>query len=93
MQHGFEMEKIESVVGATETQADLLAVSELDGQGFNSRFVMDFGAVGLDLAQMTEACEVVLRQHHLLRTIFVQYGITLQQVVLKSSPKGTVHCQ
>jgi amino acid adenylation domain-containing protein len=90
MQHGFEMEKIESVVEATDTQADLLAVSELDGQGFNPRFVMEFGATGLDLAQMTEACEVVLRQHHLLRTIFVQHGPTLQQVVLKSPPRGSV---
>ncbi|GES63924.1 hypothetical protein ATETN484_0010000300 [Aspergillus terreus] len=90
MQHGLETEKIESVVEATDTQADVLAVSELDGQGFNSRFVMEFGAAGLDLARMTEACEVVLRQHHLLRTIFVQHRTTLQQMVLKSPPRGSV---
>ncbi len=90
MQHGFKMESIESVVEATDTQADLLAVSELDGQGFNSRFVLDFGAAGLDLAQMTKACEAASRQHPLLRTIFVQHGNTLQQVVFKSPQKGTV---
>jgi amino acid adenylation domain-containing protein len=90
IQHGFEMERIESVVEATDTQADVLAVSELDGQGFNPRFVMEFAAAALDLAQITEACEVVLREHHLLRTIFVQHGTTLQQLVLKSPPKGSV---
>lgn len=90
VQNGFEMENIESVVEATDTQADLLAVSELDGQGFNPRFVMEFGASGLDLAQITEACEAVLKQYHLLRTLFVQHGATLQQVVLKSPPRGSV---
>jgi HD superfamily phosphodiesterase len=77
IQHSFEIEKIESVVEATDTHADLLTVSELDSPGFNPRFVIEFGAAGLDLAQITEAYKVVLRQHHLLRTIFVQHRTTL----------------
>lgn len=32
MQHSFKMENVESVVEATDTQADLLAVSESDSQ-------------------------------------------------------------
>ena len=90
IQHGFRMQDIESVAAASDGQADMLAVSELDGKAFRSTVTMQFAAPGLEAAKITGACERVIRDHPILRTVFVQHGATLQQVVLKSSPKAIV---
>ncbi|KAL8766899.1 MAG: hypothetical protein Q9209_006447 [Squamulea sp. 1 TL-2023] len=90
MQHGLLMDNIENAMRATDTQADMIAVSELDGKGFKATFIMEFAAPGLEVGRIIRACEKVIRYHPLLRTVFVQHGATLQQVVLKSPPKGVV---
>lgn len=90
LQHGFRMQDIESVAAASDGQADIVAVSELDGKAFRSTFTIHFAAPGLEAAQITEACTRMVRDNPVLRTVFVPYGATLQQVVLKSSPKAIV---
>ena len=89
-QHGLLMENIESVAAATDLQADMVAVSELDPKAYMSDFTMEFAAPGLEAAKMAGACERLIRHHPLLRTAFVQHGATLQQVVLRSVPDGLV---
>ncbi|KAL8999566.1 MAG: hypothetical protein Q9169_001655 [Polycauliona sp. 2 TL-2023] len=90
MQHGFSMKDIESVVAATDAQAYQVALSELDGDALKATFVMDFNVVGLEAANIIRACEMVIRDHFVLRTIFVQDGSSLQQVVLRPSPEDRV---
>ncbi|KAL8673560.1 MAG: hypothetical protein Q9168_002014 [Polycauliona sp. 1 TL-2023] len=89
-EHGLSMENIESVVPATDVEADQVALSELDGDSFKSTHIMEFTVAGLDGARITRACEMVIRDHVVMRTIFVQHGSSLQQVVLRSPPKGGV---
>ena len=90
LQHGFRMQDIESVAAASDGQTDMVAVSELDGKAFRSTFTMHFVAPGLEAAKITGACARMVRDHPVLRTVFVPHGATLQQVVLKSSPKAIV---
>ncbi|KAK5987983.1 Highly reducing polyketide synthase valA [Cladobotryum mycophilum] len=86
-QLGFVMENIESIAEATDAQAYMAALTELDGQGFYATINLE-SATGLEPAHITRACEMVIKHHPLLRTVFVQHGATLKQVVLKSPPKG-----
>ena len=87
-ERGFSLENVESAMGARETQADMVAVSKLDGKGFKSVWILEFEAPGLELDFITRACETVIREHVILRTVLVQHEASLQQVVLKTSPKG-----
>ncbi|KAL9587952.1 MAG: hypothetical protein Q9203_003236, partial [Teloschistes exilis] len=89
-EHGFLTENVESVVGATDMQADMIAVSELDGKGYKAIWIMEFQAPGLEVGRITRACETVIQAHIPSRTAFLQHEISLQQVVVKSSPKGVV---
>ncbi|KAL9594233.1 MAG: hypothetical protein Q9179_005489 [Wetmoreana sp. 5 TL-2023] len=88
-QLGFAMDEIESVAEATDVQADMLAISELDGEGFHTTFTLASTA-GFDVARITKACEKLIRHHSLLRTAFVQHGANLEQVVLKTPPKDMI---
>lgn len=88
-QLGFVMDNVESVAEATDAQADMAALTELDGEGFYATITVQSTA-GLEAARIARACERLIRHHALLRTVFVQHGPTLKQVVLKSPPKGMV---
>ncbi|KAL9030209.1 MAG: hypothetical protein Q9196_001643 [Gyalolechia fulgens] len=88
-QLGFVMDDIERVVEATDLQADMAALTELDGEQFDATFEFE-SVAGLEVARLVHACERTIRHHPILRTLFVQYGATLQQVVLKFPMKGVV---
>lgn len=88
-QLGFSMDDIESVAEATDAQADMAALTELDGEGFYATITLNSTA-GLDVAHITRACKRITEHHALLRTVFVQHKATLKQVVLKSPLKGMV---
>ncbi|KAL8789759.1 MAG: hypothetical protein Q9213_001010 [Squamulea squamosa] len=90
MEHGFMTDNIDNVTRATDTQADMVAVSELDGKAFKGTFFLDYAAPGVEVTKIARACEKVIRDHSILRTVFVQHGPTLLQVVLKAPPKGIV---
>jgi len=88
-QLGFVINNIESVAEATDAQADMAALTELDGEGFYVTITLESTA-GLEVAHITRACERVIRHHPLLRTVFVQHEATFKQVVLKPPPKDMV---
>ena len=88
-QLGFSTDNIESIAAATELQADSAALTELDGETNSSTLNLE-SIAGLDISQITRAYKAVIRHHPLLRTVFVQCGTTLQQVVLKAPPRGMV---
>ncbi|KAL8945282.1 MAG: hypothetical protein Q9211_000200 [Gyalolechia sp. 1 TL-2023] len=83
------MDDIEGVVEATDLQADMAVLTELDGEQFDAIFEFECVA-GLEVVRLVHACERTIRHHLILRTLFVQYGATLQQVVLKFPMKGMV---
>ncbi|KAK8137621.1 Nonribosomal peptide synthetase 12 [Apiospora sp. TS-2023a] len=85
----FRSENLESVIQVTDTQAFILATSELDGVSLHNKAITKFAA-GLDSIRLVRACEHVVRHHSLLRTVFVQDGACINQVVLKSLPTSTV---
>ena len=86
-QLGFGIDDTESVAAATDLQAYLAAMTELDGEGFVLTYSWKCAA-GLEAAHIIESCERIIKHHPLLRTVFVQHGAILKQVVLKSLPKG-----
>ncbi|KAL8922238.1 MAG: hypothetical protein Q9208_005317 [Pyrenodesmia sp. 3 TL-2023] len=88
-QLGFAVDNIESVAGATDLQADMVAVTELDGKGFYATITLNSTA-GFEVAHITRACERLIRHHHILRTAFVQHGAMLEQVVLKTPPRDSM---
>ena len=87
--HCFHHDNIESVVPATDAQAFMLAVSELDGRSLHNKAVLRLSR-GLDTARLARACERVVRRQALLRTVFVQEGGRLYQAVLRALPARTV---
>ncbi|KAK8124137.1 Nonribosomal peptide synthetase 12 [Apiospora kogelbergensis] len=74
---------IESITKATDFQAYMLAVGELDGRGFHNQFALKFEA-GVDEARLLRACKTLVGHHAILRTMFMQFKGQLYQVVLKS---------
>ncbi|KAK8103252.1 acetyl-CoA synthetase-like protein [Apiospora sp. TS-2023a] len=88
--HCFHHDNIESVVPVTETQASMLAVSELDGKSLHNKGIIKLSSGGVDTARLFRACELVVQHQALLRTIFVQEGSQLYQAVLRSLPVRTV---
>ena len=76
---------IEGIVKATDTQAFMLAVGQLEGKGFHNELLLECSD-GLSTVVLRRACEEVVRHHPLLRTVFIQHGTTLYQVVLKDVP-------
>lgn len=88
-QLGFRIDDVESVAAATDLQADMVATKDLDGEGMVFTMYLEFAA-GLEAAHIIRSCERTIGHHPILRTVFVQYGALLKQVVLKSPPKGMV---
>ncbi|KAK8023589.1 Nonribosomal peptide synthetase 12 [Apiospora rasikravindrae] len=88
----FRSDNIESVSPVTEAQAFTLGVSELDGESLRNTAVLELLG-GLDMARLAKACEKVVQHHALLRTVFIQEGSQLYQVVLRSLPVRTVTIQ
>ncbi|KAK6224492.1 nonribosomal peptide [Colletotrichum tabaci] len=79
---GFASTDIEAVAEATDAQASMVALGELDPHAL----VLKTGLVferGVDRTQIEHACRQVLQHHGILRTVFVQRGPKLYQVVLK----------
>ncbi|KAK8850994.1 Nonribosomal peptide synthase atnA [Apiospora arundinis] len=74
---------IESITKATDFQAYMLAVGELDGRGFHNQVALKFEA-GVDETRLLRACETLVGHHAILRTMFVQSKCQLYQIVLKS---------
>ncbi|KAI0406424.1 hypothetical protein F4802DRAFT_96019 [Xylaria palmicola] len=70
---------IKSIAVATDVQADMVAVGELDGLAWHNEMTID-SAAALDVARLRSACAVVIRRHPMFRTTFVQYGDRLYQV-------------
>ncbi|KAH8797947.1 putative aminoadipate-semialdehyde dehydrogenase [Xylogone sp. PMI_703] len=80
----FSSENIESLAPATDVQAGMLAVGAIGSdQSYLINFTLDFTPT-LDTARLRQACREVVRNHQILRTVFVQHGPSLYQVVLKT---------
>lgn len=85
-------DNIESIAPATDTQAWMLAVGEIAGHGFDDGVILTpLLENSLDLLKLQRACEKVLRQQAILRTVFVQNGSQLLQVILRDTPVDQVH--
>ncbi|KEY73046.1 hypothetical protein S7711_06120 [Stachybotrys chartarum IBT 7711] len=85
-------DNIESVAPATDTQAWMLAVGDLAGHGFDDSVSLTPPMDRmLDLSKLQRACQEVLRQHPILRTVFLQHDSQLFQVILRSPPVKQVH--
>lgn len=87
---GLRSDDIEIIVPATDTQAFMLATSEIGGRGYYIDFSLEFSSA-LDTAKLRKACEQVAHHHPILRTTFVQNGTTLYQVTLGNlTPRSIV---
>jgi amino acid adenylation domain-containing protein len=85
-------DNIESVAPATDTQAWMLAVGDIGGNGFDDGVSLKPSpGYTLDLHRLQGACEEVLRQHSILRTVFVQRGSQIFQVILRRPPVEQIH--
>jgi len=82
-------EDVEAVVLATYGQSTMIAVGETGGRGYHIDFDLDFKP-HLDLTSLRTACERVIKNHSILRTVFVCHGASLYQVVLKAVPPDMV---
>ncbi|KAK2879481.1 NRPS [Arthroderma sp. PD_2] len=99
-------ESVESIAPSTDAQSIMLSIGQpgVNGfVGFHASFTLQF-TPALDTAELRAACKKVLKHHPILRTLFVQQGPLLFQVVLKDShveavveekenqvPAGTFH--
>ncbi|RMZ71371.1 non-ribosomal peptide synthetase [Pyrenophora seminiperda CCB06] len=76
---------VAKVCAATDYQSYALASGHLRTRGYNNYLIYDI--VGpLDVARLHRACQQVVDQHEILRTIFVVRERHLAQVVLKHMP-------
>lgn len=82
-------DNIESIAPATDLQADMVAVGELDGEAWHNEMVLTSSA-GLDMAHLVQACKTTIRRHQIMRTVFVQHGAALYQIALKEAPLETM---
>ncbi|KAI8633245.1 putative aminoadipate-semialdehyde dehydrogenase [Xylariaceae sp. FL1651] len=82
-------ENIDAIVPATDGQTTMLALSETGGRGYYIDFTLDFKP-HLKTARLRRACEEVIQNHSILRTVFVCHSSTIQQIVLKASPPNRV---
>ncbi|KAG9259097.1 putative aminoadipate-semialdehyde dehydrogenase [Emericellopsis atlantica] len=76
----FKPNNIEAIVPATDGQATMLAVGELEGRGYYVDFVLKF-ETSLDAEKLRRACVQVIEQHAILRTVFARVGRQLYQIV------------
>ena len=80
----FHSDNIESLVPATDSQAGMLALGAIgNGNGYLVNFTLRFTAT-VDTEKLRRACEEVIRNHQILRTVFVQHGSSLYQLALKT---------
>ncbi|GKZ33154.1 nonribosomal peptide synthase [Aspergillus brasiliensis] len=85
-------DNIESVAPATDTQAWMLDVSERAGRGFDNGLTLTpLPGHALSHPKLQRACQEVLRQHPILRTVFVCCESQLLQVALRKPPIEQVH--
>ncbi|KAK8110206.1 uncharacterized protein PG998_006663 [Apiospora kogelbergensis] len=76
---------VETILPATDVQSYLLAVGEIDGQGFHNEMTIECKE-GLDTQRLAKACRQLVSRHSLFRTIFLQYEATLYQLTVESAP-------
>ncbi|KAI1431433.1 acetyl-CoA synthetase-like protein [Xylaria sp. CBS 124048] len=83
---------IESAAPATDVQAWMLSVDQVSDSGWEAVVCLEpFPGQSLDLLRLRRACQQVVRNHAILRTIFIQDGSRLLQVALRSPPIEQVH--
>ncbi|KAI3319786.1 putative aminoadipate-semialdehyde dehydrogenase [Xylariaceae sp. AK1471] len=82
-------EDIDAIVSATGGQVTMIAIGETGGKGYYIEFNLDFKP-HLNVTRLRKACELVIQNHSILRTVFVRHGPALQQVVLKTSTTNMV---
>lgn len=87
-----QRDNIESVAPATDAQAWMLDVSERAGRGFdNGLTLIPLPGHALSRPKLQRACQEVLRQHPILRTVFVCCESQVLQVALRKPPIEQVH--
>ncbi|KAI8228245.1 hypothetical protein K4K54_002391 [Colletotrichum sp. SAR 10_86] len=79
---GFAAVDIEAVAEATDAQASMVALGELDRHALVLKTGLIFEPPA-DVARIKFACAQVLQTHEILRTIFTQKGPRLYQIVLR----------
>ncbi|PNY28935.1 Nonribosomal peptide synthetase [Tolypocladium capitatum] len=85
-------DNIESVAPATDTQAWMLAVGDIAGHGFDDSVTLKPSpGHALDLPKLQRACQEVIHQQAILRTVFVPHDSQLFQVALRNPPIEQVH--
>ncbi|KFY51025.1 hypothetical protein V495_00019 [Pseudogymnoascus sp. VKM F-4514 (FW-929)] len=88
----FCKENLESIATATDVQAVMFAVGQSGVKGYKAfigNFRLEFTPT-FNTARLRMACEQVVQHHPILRTVFLQHGSVLYQVVLKVPPTETV---
>lgn len=80
-----QSEEIESIAKATDAQAGMVAISEMDDRALLLTTGLEFPR-GADRARIEKACARLIRHHDILRTVFLQSGSNLYNVVLKRPP-------
>ncbi|KAF4826490.1 Nonribosomal peptide synthetase fmqA [Colletotrichum tropicale] len=79
---GFAAIGIEAVAEATDAQASMVALGELDRHALVLKTGLIFEPPA-DVARIKFACAQVLQTHEILRTVFTQKGPRLYQIVLR----------
>ncbi|KAH6645134.1 hypothetical protein BKA67DRAFT_614027 [Truncatella angustata] len=80
-------DNIESIAEATDAQADMVAVGELDGEAWHNEFTIEAPS-GLNVSNLIKACESIVHHHRIFRTTFVQFGSALYQITVKKATLG-----
>jgi amino acid adenylation domain-containing protein len=76
---------IQSITEATDVQADMVAVGELDGEAWHNEMIMG-SQTGLDVGRLVSACKAIISHHQMFRTAFVQHSNTLYQIAVNQVP-------
>ncbi|CAI0651028.1 unnamed protein product [Colletotrichum noveboracense] len=79
---GFSVIDIEAVAEATDAQASIVALGELDRHALVLKTGLIFEPPA-DVARIKFACAQVLQTHEILRMVFTQKGPRLYQIVLR----------
>ncbi|KAH8432011.1 uncharacterized protein LDX57_009658 [Aspergillus melleus] len=85
--------QVEDVVEATDFQTLAINGGLNQTRGWSNYLVFDFNGP-VDLRRLQNACDKLVAQHAVLRTVFVTTGFQLLQVILRScTPEVTFHIQ
>lgn len=82
-------DNIEGIAEATDVQADMVAVGELDGEAWHNEFTIE-ATSGLNVSTLIQACESIIHHHRIFRTTFVQFGSALYQITVKEATLGNM---